>query len=36
MGLDEFRGGEALRRTSTGDACVADEGGVEDEDAGIW
>jgi hypothetical protein len=30
IGLDEFREGEALRRTSMGDAAV------EDEDASNW
>jgi hypothetical protein len=36
MGLDEFCEGEALRRTSTDDACVEDDDVVEDEDAGNW
>jgi hypothetical protein len=34
--LDELREGEALRRTSMGDAAVEDEDAVEDGDACNW
>ncbi|HEX6659226.1 MAG TPA: hypothetical protein VF065_14150 [Ilumatobacter sp.] len=36
MGIDEFCEGEALRRTSPGDACVEDEDADEDDEGGNW